>query len=235
MGKIEELKARKLYIKETFIKYLTATNQDERLKKFNEDFGKGSPKSTQRYLNHLIDSANDEQAAFNALSKFDKMIDVDKTQLDIAKSTQNKLVNTWVAEDREAKKAIKEAAGETKKEKTKAQITAEAKLQKGILAASEEEQKKFLHLENDLKTLENRFNKYALIYQQTEIDEFKSKLTKFQTGIDNKIKELKENKIKAEKEAALKEFNDIKQALVNKATKLRELNFKFDNNGNPII
>lgn len=214
MGKLEEQKARNLFIKDTFFKYLKTNEQIARLEDFEKKYGKGAPNSEQRYINHLIDTAVDVPAAFAALSAFDSKKEDEKLSS----------INDWIKKDKEAKKRALEATGVVlTKKKTKKQIAAEAELQKKALEENEEYQKKFLHLENDLKTLINRFNKYALIYATSEIDEFKTKLTNFQTGIDAKIIELENNRKEAKAKQLQKEIDDAAELLKTKKAELEAL------------
>lgn len=100
----------------------------------------------------------------------------------------------------------------TTKRKTKVEI-----------ASSENEQKKFSHLKDELTNVEIRFVKYALDYSKEEIDEFKTKLTNFQKSIDSKITELEKIRKEAEQQAAINEFQALQDALNEKTEQLKKL------------
>ena len=56
-----------------------------------------------------------------------------------------------------------------------------------------------------------------------EIKDFKDKLTKFQSSIDTKIKEAKEAKLKADKEAAQAKIDALKKQIEDAAAELKKL------------
>jgi len=111
----------------------------------------------------------------------------------------------------------------TYKKLTKAEIKIqEEKDRAEAIAANSEEQKKIVHLFSELNIL-TRFEKHVLAYTPEEIKDFKDKLTKFQSSIDTKIKEAKEAKLKADKEAAQAKIDALKKQIEDAAAELKKL------------